>query len=290
MDSWSKQAAWFLEAQALGFSVHSAGNEQVPTHGHDTLELAFVEQGTLEHHINGEKNILKPGDYFIVDYGVTHSYKQLSQEALLVHNLLFIPKFLDHSLAGTRSFEDMMNAYLLRFCYRALRTSPTGITFHDDDGKIRQLIGQIVTEFQGKNFGYLEIIRCCFVELLILTMRKIGKKPNSPELSPDIMRMIAAINVDYSKKPDLAQFAKQLGYSVPYLSKKFSQEVGVGFSKYLQGVRLEHACHLLESSNMPVNQIAAEVGYDNLKHFNALFKQNLSLTPREFRGLHRKNQ
>lgn len=288
MNSWSQQSAWFQEAQQLGFSVHSSTIHQVPQHGHTSLELAYLERGTLEHHINGRKYILHPGDYFIVDYGVTHSYKKLCEEKLMVRNLLFHPKFLDRSLEGSHSFEDMMNSYLLRFCYRTLRSSPTGVTFHDHDGRIGELVKNIVEEFHAKDYGYLEFVRCSFVELLILTMRKIGKKEDIPDRSPEISRMAAAIDAGFREKPDLGQFAKQLGYSVPYLSKKFSNEVGMGFTEYLQNVRLEHACRLLETTDLKISRIAAEVGYENIKHFNALFKRKLSLTPREFRALHRK--
>lgn len=288
MNSWSPQSAWFQQAHALGFSVHSATIDSVPPHGHTTLELAYVERGSLEHHISGQKRILQPGDYFIVDYGVTHSYKRLSEEKLMVRNLLFHPKFLDRSLEGANSFEAMMNSYLLRFCYRTLRASPTGITFHDDDGRIGTLIRNIVNEYNSKDYGYLEFVRCTFVELLILTMRKIGKKEDTPERSPEISRMMAYLDAHYREKPSLQQFARELGYSVPYLSGKFTREAGMGFTDYLQSLRLEQACRLLETTDMQVSRIAAEVGYENQKHFNSLFKRKLHLTPREFRAIQRK--
>lgn len=288
MNSWSKQAAWFQEARELGFSVYSATIGQVPLHGHDSLELAYVEQGTIEHHINDKKYILHSGDYFIVDYGAFHSYKKLSEGELKVQNLLFHPKFLDRSLEGAHGFEDMMNSYLLRFCYRTLRASPTGITFHDEDGRIGALVKNIVEEFKAKDYGYLEFVRCAFVELLILTMRKIGKKEDIPDRSPEVTHMLSCIDAHFRDKLELSQFANQLGYSVPYLSKKFSQETGTGFMEYLQGVRLDQACRLLETTKLPISRIAAEVGYENIKHFNQLFKRKLSLTPREFRAIQRK--
>lgn len=278
---------YYEQVLSVGFAVHSASIGQTRFHGHKYLELAYVEQGRLAHYINGQTLILQPGDYFIVEHGVTHAYKKLSEEKLLVQNLLFLPKFLDRSLEGAHSFEDMMNSYLLRFCYRTLRSSPTGITFHDEDGRIGQLVKSIAQEFDKKDYGYLEYIRCAFVELLILTMRKIGKKEDTPERSPDISRITDTLDASFREPPDLGEFSRQLGYSVPYLSKKFSQEVGVGFTEYLQNVRLEHACRLLETTDMKVSRIATEVGYENLKHFNALFKRKLSLTPREFRALHR---
>jgi len=55
MDSWKAQSPWFQQAHKLGFAVHSATITQVPRHGHTTLELAYVEQGTIEEVFNHPK-------------------------------------------------------------------------------------------------------------------------------------------------------------------------------------------------------------------------------------------
>lgn len=287
MDSWKAQSPWFQQANKLGFAVHSATIAQVPQHGHSTLEFAYVEHGNIEHHINGKCLSLGPGDYYIVDHGVTHSYKKIGPDKLMVRNLLFLPKFLDRSLEGEHSFDSVMNSYLLRFCYRTLRASPTGITFHDDDGRIGELVTSIIKECQTQDYGYLELVRCSFVELLILTMRKIGKKEKAPEKSPEIQKMLSYIHTHYREKPALGMFAHELGYSVPYLSGKFSREVGAGFAEYLQRIRLEQACRLLETTTLPISRIAGTVGYENIKHFNAIFKKKFNLTPSQFRAIRR---
>lgn len=287
MNSWKAQSPWFLQANKQGFSVHSATIMSVPEHGHSTLELAYVESGTIEHHIDGKYRVLGPGDYFIVDYGVSHSYKRVGEGKLMVRNLLFLPKFLDRSLEGEHSFDSMMNSYLLRFCYRTLRASPTGITFHDDDGRIGALVDSIVKEYQQQDYGYLELVRCAFVELLIITMRKIGRKEKAPEKTPEVQKILDYVHAHYREKLQLATFAQELGYSVPYLSAKFTRETGVGFAEYLQRSRLEQACMLLETTDLPVSRVAGSVGYENIKHFNAIFKKKFNLTPREFRTIQR---
>ena len=287
MDSWKEQSPWFQQAKKQGFAVHSATITKVPEHGHSTLELAYVECGSIEHHIGDQCMTLGPGDYYIVDYGVSHSYKKIGAEKVMVRNLLFLPKFLDRSLEGEHSFDSVMNSYLLRFCYKTLRASPTGTTFHDDDGRIGILVSNIINEYKQQDYGYLELVRCAFVELLILTMRKIGQKENAPKKTPEIQKMLGYIHTHYREKPSLSYFARELGYSVPYLSGKFSREVGMGFAEYLQRIRLEQACHLLETTDLPIHQIANQAGYENIKHFNDIFKQRFHMTPRAFRGIHR---
>jgi len=51
----------------------------------------------------------------------------------------------------------------------------------------------------------------------------------------------------------------------------------------LQRIRIEQSCRLLENSDLRVSEIAARVGYENVKFFNQVFKQTVKLTPREFR-------
>ena len=275
------------ELAAHRFTVYCATAHSVQLHAHDYLELAYVQSGHMEHHINGHVYTLGPGDFFIVDYDTAHAYHRVSQEKLTVQNILFYPEFLDRGLTGVRFFRDMMRSYLLRFAYQTLRDDPTGMTFQDDDGKIRALINDIYTEYAQKNYGYLEYIRCILVELLILIMRKIGQQACLPAKSEVVAKMIKYANEHYAQQLRLSNLSHLLGYSVPHLSQKFSKEIGMGFMDYVHQVRIAHACQLLEITNMTVSEIAEAVGYSGTKYFTEIFKANLSLTPKAFRNLHK---
>ncbi len=270
-----------------GFNYNSTPGSQVKEHRHKYLEFAYLRRGSMEHRINGRTVILHAGDYFIVDHGISHSYTRISEEKILVQNLIFIPSFLDRTLTGTNSFRDIMTTYLLRFCYQSLQSDPTGVTFHDDDGTIRTLLDSIAEEYESTRYGYLEFIRCALVEILILTMRKVGIQGQSRAQSVIVTQMVNHVNDNYQQQVRLNALAKELGYSVPYLSQKFSQEIGVSFMDYLHQIRIQKSCQLLETTDMRISQIAAEVGYDGVKYFNQIFKKRLSVTPREFRASHK---
>lgn len=265
------------------FQVTVAEMDTAAMHGHDFLEFSYVTRGVMEHEIDGQRSILREGDYFIVDYGTQHAYRSLSDEPLQVVNMLFYPEFLERSLANCRYFEDVINSYLLRFSYRTLRSSPTGKTFHDDNDRIRPIVDEIVSEFRRKRYGYIEYIRCRFVEMLILTMRKIGKSEQALGKSEVVREITDYINENYAGTIRLSDMAEKYNYSVSYLSRKFSAEVGMGFSDYVQRIRIEQSCRLLEQSELRVGDIAEQVGYDNLKFFNQIFRNTLGVTPREFR-------
>lgn len=265
------------------FSVFVANSRSTKLHGHEFLEVSYITRGTMEHYIDGQPSVLSPGDYFIVDYGTRHAYQQISEERLQVVNLLFYPEFLDRTLAGSRRFEDVVNSYLLRFRYETLRSSPTGKPFHDKDGKIRSIVEALVEEYKNGYDGYLAYSRCLLVEMLILTMRKIGSAEKSRGKSEVITQITKYVGEHYWETIHLTDLARQCNYSVSHLSRKFQEETGVCFSAYLQRIRIEQSCRLLEDKELKISQIAARVGYGNIKFFNKVFRDTLGITPSQFR-------
>lgn len=270
-----------MEEQSFHISVAKGSSSRL--HGHDFLEFSYITKGCMRHKIGNQTDLLTAGDYFIVDHGTEHTYESDTDAPLEVVNLLFYPEFLEQTLAGRRRFEDVVNSYLLRFRYRMLRSSPTGKAFRDSDGQIRSILERILREYAEKESGYLEYIRCLFLEILIQTMRKIGVNEDAAEQSPVIAQVVGAVNADYPRKLRLSDFAEKYHYSVSYLSRRFREELGMGFSEYVQKIRMEQACRLLEETALSVEEVARQVGYENLKFFNKIFRQSLGITPREYR-------
>jgi hypothetical protein len=54
---------------------------------------------------------------------------------------------------------------------------------------------------------------------------------------------------------------------------------------YIQQIRIENACRLLESSDKHIGDIANAVGYEDIKFFCEIFKKHLGISPRRFRTL-----
>lgn len=273
----------FPEIDAQKFHIFIADSDTTALHGHSFLEFTYVSQGTMEHIMDGSRSIVTEGDYFIVDYGTVHSYRRISDTPLLVINLLFCPDFLDQILSGRRRFEDAVHSYLLRFNYRTLRASPTGQIFHDEDGKIRQLVEEAVQEYEQQQDGCIEYIRCLLVKLLIITMRRIGRSEESAKTSDLVRQMAEHVREHYRRPTPLSRLAQQHGYSAAYLSRKFSLEMGMGYSEYIQRVRIGQSCHLLENTQLPISEIAATVGYEDPKFFLEVFRKILHTSPREYR-------
>ncbi|PPC75314.1 AraC family transcriptional regulator [Pokkaliibacter plantistimulans] len=81
----------------------------------------------------------------------------------------------------------------------------------------------------------------------------------------------------------LEQLAAQIAVSPRTLQRRFLQATGHNLSRYIQLLRIEKARELLETSRMAVEKIVWAVGYDDRTSFNKLFRQQLGLSPSEYR-------
>ena len=86
----------------------------------------------------------------------------------------------------------------------------------------------------------------------------------------------------------LNELASQFGISHRTFSRRFKHATGVKASSYWQKVRVETVKDLLSSSNLSIQEIAFQVGYQDQGQLSRLFKQQLKLTPRDYRAMVRK--
>ena len=71
--------------------------------------------------------------------------------------------------------------------------------------------------------------------------------------------------------------------SVAYLNRIFKQKTGEAVASYVKNLRLEHARALLLSTNLSVESIARNVGFENTKYFYTLFKGKYGVSPSSYR-------
>ena len=69
-----------------------------------------------------------------------------------------------------------------------------------------------------------------------------------------------------------------------YFCKIFKKSTGTHFTDYLSRVRVEKARNLLLNPNLRISEIAYEVGFQSLTHFNRVFKKLLGQSPTEYRA------
>ena len=92
-------------------------------------------------------------------------------------------------------------------------------------------------------------------------------------------RVIAILRARFVEPPSLAQISREAGCSAFYLSRTFSQEMGMTIPQYLRQIRMERAAALLRAGTHNVTEAAMEVGYNSLSHFSAGFHELFGCCP-----------
>lgn len=76
---------------------------------------------------------------------------------------------------------------------------------------------------------------------------------------------------------DMSQLAERS------FKRRFAKATGMTPIEYVQTLRLEEAKHVLETSDDPIDEVAADVGYEDPSYFGRLFKRSVGLTPAQYR-------
>lgn len=271
------------ESEKVHMALYS--HRLVSRHEHNFLEFVYVISGNARHDMNQSQVVLKKGDFFIIDYSTTHSYVQIGTEPFQVMNCLFLPSFIDRTLRECRKFSEVIDNYLIHYSYKSVNANPANMIFTDENRYVYNQVMKMYDEYRAKSIGYVEVMRCILIEIIIHTMRKI--QTGNPLVYNSIEGYIVQyVRENYMKKITLREIAEKLKYSLPYVSKTFSENYGLTFEKFLQKTRIEQSCRLLANSDKKIIDIAECVGYADLKFFTATFKKFMRVTPREYRKLH----
>jgi len=101
------------------------------------------------------------------------------------------------------------------------------------------------------------------------------------KLFEDIRSTIAKRYRDSSLS--LCQIATEQKQTESYVSTLFKEQMGITFSDYVEQLRLDEACRLLRETELPIVEIAEQVGYNSDKSFRRAFKRAHGIQPTSFR-------
>ena len=85
------------------------------------------------------------------------------------------------------------------------------------------------------------------------------------------------------REASLSNVARAYGVSLAYVSECVRAQTGKTYKELLQRHRMETAARLLRRSDLNIQQIIAQVGYENTSYFYRLFHERYGLSPREYR-------
>ncbi len=91
------------------------------------------------------------------------------------------------------------------------------------------------------------------------------------------------IQNNYKNNISLKELAKSLGYNYSYLSAFFNKHFEMNFSAYVNSCRVQLAGAYLRQTNKSITEISDICGFDTIRNFNRVFKNEFNVSPKEYR-------
>ncbi|WP_051153549.1 helix-turn-helix domain-containing protein [Litoreibacter arenae] len=159
--------------------------------------------------------------------------------------------------------------------------------FQDDD--VKALIAQMGQTLTAAEVGAEVMFEALARMFLVLMFKRYGRLQRT-EVAFDHSfgadqygRVVDYIEAHLDKKISPAQLAEELGMSEAAFSRKFKARVGETPMRFVAQVRLEAASRLLGQGVLSLAQIAARCGFADQAHMSRSFKQQLGVSPSQFR-------
>ncbi len=129
----------------------------------------------------------------------------------------------------------------------------------------------------------MEIIQKSFeIIQIIISEAAIQKKTYSS--SNIVSQALEYIKNNFKRNISLEEMSQVLNISPYYFSKIFKKSVGINFKEYLIKLKIEYAQKLLTQTDMPIKEIAYEIGFDDPNYFIKAFKKYTGFTPASVRN------
>jgi AraC-like DNA-binding protein/mannose-6-phosphate isomerase-like protein (cupin superfamily) len=270
--------------EKITFSRHPRFIE-FPAHRHNFIELIFVYSGNITQIINGKQMVLNEGDVCILDTNVVHAFEAVGENDLII-NVLMRKNYFNSALLSRLSNNSIMSDFLINAIYK--NTKNNYIVFPgSSNGKVRNFMTALLCEHYEKSMCHDEIINCyiilLFSELLTIYKNSEKKKTTNKE-KVSISDLINYIESNY-QTATLEKTAKYFNYHPNYLSRLLKEHTSKNFKQIITEQKLKEAALLLENTDLPIDVICKEIGYENLSFFYKKFKEMFECRPLTYRKL-----
>ncbi|MFC4077815.1 helix-turn-helix domain-containing protein [Salinithrix halophila] len=120
--------------------------------------------------------------------------------------------------------------------------------------------------------------------LFVSTLLDTTASSNQVALSDPATNAVQFMENHYTDpRLSLEAVARHIGRNASYLSHLLSREKGKPYRELLVDIRLRHAKKFLETTSLPIGQVAARTGFSDANYFSRIFKRQTGLSPRAYR-------
>jgi len=272
-----------LPSQSVIFFNEEKPHFTVPWHFHPEIEILYVVKSSGICYIGDGIHRFTEGEISIIGDNVPHWWKSDSKyldpendTGIMALIIQFKKEIFD---------TNFINLHEMNAIKALIGKSQRGIQYL---GKSRKILGeQILKIFRHKGIKRI-------TELIILLDMMSNAVEYEYHSSIGYSRIINSYDFfrfnniheyiirNFTKPIKLQDIAEKANICPTAFCRYFKQHTGRTFISFLNEIRIGYACKLMVEEKLPVYMACTESGFNNLAHFNKLFKRIFNLSPTEY--------
>ncbi len=240
-------------------------------HSHEYYEIYCLLEGKRDIFFENKKLVLQKRSVVVIPPSCIHRTEGGAYRRV---NLYISPSELSEA---ERNFLDE--------CFRSVAFVPEG-----ERGQLFFSLLESVVEAQGSvsfpKADALHLVKSLIYLLRISELMPLPKERIAPiEKNKDdaIMRVVSYLSEHYREPITLELLSEIFFVSKNTLCRNFGRVMKCSVMEYLSVVRLNAAKRLLTETQKGMGEIAELCGYSSANYFSLIFKQNVGISPREYR-------
>ena len=270
-------------------SIFYSPEARTQTLTHDYIELAYVVSGTFRQLIMGQLVTFQTGELCLIDKNCLHQDVLGEQEAIILflgisdsmfQNIIWkditthvLSDFLKSALHSRRNLRQYLRLYpseaenssiLVPYMYQLLWELWDA---HPDAGSALICQGLLFRIFHILgNFYHFDF----------------SNHNTSEDEEGMADKILTYMRLHYQ---DICanDLSREFHFQTDYFNRVLRKQTGLTYSEMLQNIRLEKARELLLTSNLQIEVIAEQVGYQNRGYFYKIFQSHYGMTPFRYR-------
>lgn len=254
-----------------------------PKHTHNYVEFIYMVRGETTHFIDNEKIVLKEGDLLFLNQHATQEIMPASENDIAV-NFMVLPQFFDEAFKMISAEQSALRDFIISTL--TLKDQKSNyLYFHASNivpvqNLLENLIWNLLEDEPNKRSMNQITMGLLFLSMINHSDDiEISNNSFDQQITMEVLRYI---DTEY-KDASLSVFASSHNMDIYTISRIIKKQTGSTFKQLLEARKLDQACFLLKNTTLTVEEIALNIGYENLSFFYRLFQKNYQLTPREYR-------
>jgi len=248
-------------------------------HYHPEYEITLITRGSGKRIVGDSFENFNDGDLVIIGPFVPHTWVSSQTEQPPLTST--VVQFSEKCISGLLNFKECAAVKAL------LDKSKRGLFYAKQENTA---VCNLIKELPGKT-GFERIMS--FLQVLNSLSQQNNTSLASAHYQPvkgrehesRINKVCGFLQKNFTGTVSIHKTAALVHLSDSAFCRFFKRATGVTFSDYVNELRISHACHLLNSSDMTIAEIAADSGFESITYFNRIFLKKKKTGPREFRKI-----